>query len=145
MATLTMERTFKAPLEKVYAHITRMEHLLNWWGPEGTTIDDHNLSFADAGPWFAVMVGPTGQAAKVVGDVIRVDPPRSIELTLAFEMPDGKAGESTTIRFDLSPVDTGDTHLLLTQTGVNPDHIADMRDKGWNSALDRLENLVTKL
>ena len=143
MATLTMERTFSAPLEKVYAHITRTEHLLNWWGPEGTTIDDHNLSFADAGPWFAVMVSPSGEPAKVIGEVISVNPPRSVELTLAFEMPDGTAGEETTIRFDLNPVDTGDTHMLLTQTGVRPEYIEDMRNKGWNSAFDRLENLIT--
>lgn len=143
MATLTMERTFAAPLEKVYAHITRTEHLLNWWGPDGTTIENHSLSFADAGPWFAVMVSPSGEAAKVVGNVLSINPPNSVELTLAFEMPDGSVGEETTIRFDLNTVDTGDTHMLLTQTGVRPEYIEDMRNKGWNAAFDRLGNLLT--
>ncbi len=143
MATLTMERVFKAPLEKVFAHITQTEHLLDWWGPEGTRIDDHKLSFSDAGPWFAVMISPSGDAAKVVGEVLHIDAPRSVEFTLAFEMPDGTAGEETTIRFDLNPVDTGATHMQLTQTGVRPEYIEDMRNKGWNSAFDRLESQLS--
>lgn len=143
MTTLKMERTFPASPERVFAFITQKENLLNWWGPEGTTIDDHSLSFAQAGPWYAVMVSPAGDPHKVVGDVINVNPPKSVELTLAFEMPDGNRGPESTIRFDVSPIDTGDTHLLLTQTGLNPAHIEDMQNKGWNSALARLETLVT--
>lgn len=143
MATLKMERTFPATPERVFAFITRTENLLNWWGPEGTTIEDHNLSFADASPWYAVMVSPAGDPHKVVGEVIQVTPPKSVELTLAFEMPDGTHGPKSTIRFDVSPIDTGGTHLLLTQTGLNPDHIEDMRTKGWNAALDRLEKIIT--
>lgn len=142
MATLTMERTFPATPDRVFTFITQMENLLNWWGPEGTTIEDHNLSFAEAGPWYAVMVSPAGDPHKVVGEVLQVTPPKSVELTLAFEMPDGSHGPKSTIRFDVNPIDTGGSHLLLTQTGLNPDHIEDMRNKGWNAALERLENLI---
>ena len=42
MATLTMQRVFDAPLAKVFDFLTQTENLLNWWGPEGTNIRDHN-------------------------------------------------------------------------------------------------------
>ncbi len=142
MATLTMQRVFDAPPAKVFEFLTQTENLLNWWGPKGTKIRDHSLDFSKVGPWFAVMVGPNGGVAKVGGDVLEVRAPHAIELTLRFMMEDGFGPEST-IRFEVSASDTGGTYLLLTQTGLDPEHIDDMMKKGWNAALLRLENLVT--
>lgn len=143
MAMLTMQRVFDAPPAKVFEFLTQSENLLNWWGPEGTVIRDHNLDFSKVGPWFAVMIGPEGGAAKVGGQVLEVNAPHAIELTLSFVMEDGHGPEST-IRFEVSASDAGGTHLMLTQTGLDPAHIDDMMNKGWNAALLRLENLVTK-
>ncbi len=66
-----------------------------------------------------------------------------VELTLGFALEDDTRGPESVIRFTLSTTPTGDTKLQLTQSGLNPEHIADMRDKGWASALARLETLVT--
>ncbi|MGE4611395.1 MAG: SRPBCC domain-containing protein [Paracoccaceae bacterium] len=143
MATLTMQRVFDAQPAKVFEFLTQTENLLNWWGPEGMKIHNHSLDFSKVGPWFAVMVGPEGGAAKVGGQVLEVNAPHAIELTLNFVMEDGHGPEST-IRFEVSASDTGGTHLLLTQTGLDPEHIEDMMKKGWNAALLRLEILVTK-
>jgi uncharacterized protein YndB with AHSA1/START domain len=144
MARLTMQRVFDATPAKVFEFLTQTKNLLNWWGPEGTQIHDHSLDFSQVGPWFAVMVGPQGGSAKVGGQVLEVDTPHAIELTLSFVMEDGHGPEST-IRFEVSASDTGGTHLLLTQTGLDPEHIDDMMNKGWNAALLRLEKLVTKI
>jgi len=143
MATLTMQRTFDASPDRVFEFLTQSDNLLNWWGPEGTIIRDHSLDFSKVGPWFAVMVGPDGGAAKVGGQVLEVTPPHAVELTLSFVMEDGHGPEST-IRFEVSARDTGGTHLMLTQSGLDPEHIEDMMNKGWNAALLRLEILVTK-
>jgi uncharacterized protein YndB with AHSA1/START domain len=138
-----MQRMFDAPPAKVFDFLTQTENLLNWWGPEGTRIRDHSLDFSKVGRWSAVMVGPEGGAAEVGGQVLAVNPPYFVELTLSFVMEGGRGPEST-IRFEVSASDAGGTHLLLTQTGLDPEHIDDMMNKGWNAALLRLENLVTK-
>lgn len=138
-----MTRIFAAPQDKVFAHLTQTGFLLDWWGPEGTTIADHNLSFAAPGPWSATMVGPQGHGATVGGEVRTVSPPDMVELTLSFAMEDDTRGPTSVIRFTLSTPAPGKTKLQLTQSGLDPAHIADMRDKGWNSALARLERLVT--
>uniref|UniRef100_A0AAN0MC84 SRPBCC domain-containing protein n=1 Tax=Yoonia rhodophyticola TaxID=3137370 RepID=A0AAN0MC84_9RHOB len=74
MATLQMSRIFAAPQAKVFAHLTQTDFLLNWWGPEGTRIRAHALSFAKPGPWSATMIGPQGDAAIVGGEVRQVRP-----------------------------------------------------------------------
>lgn len=138
-----MTRVFDAPVERVFAHLTETEFLLNWWGPEGTRIADHQLSFAAPGPWSATMIGPQGHPATVGGMVRLVEPPHMVELTLSFAMENDTRGPESTIRFTLAAAPDGQTQLTLTQSGLNPEHIADMRDKGWNSALARLAQLVT--
>ncbi len=143
MSTLEMTRIFTAPQDKVFRHLTETEFLLDWWGPEGTRIADHNLSFAAPGPWSATMVGPQGHGATLGGEVRVVEPPNMVELTLSFALEDDTRGPESVIRFTLSTTPDGDTKLQLTQWGLNPEHIADMRDKGWASALARLETLVT--
>lgn len=142
MATLRMERYFAATPEKVFAFITHMDNLLQWWGPEGTTIAEHNLDFSKVGDWSATMVSPGGDGHRVGGSVVAIEPPNFVELTLRFMMPDGD-GPQSTIRFETKPDPSGGTHFLLTQSGLEEHHIADMRDKGWASALQRLENLIS--
>lgn len=143
MATLTMQRMFDAPPAKVFDFLTKTENLLNWWGPEGTQIREHQLDFSKTGAWSAVMVGPQGGAQEVGGTVLEVNAPNAVELTLSFMMG-AERGPESTIRFEVSASDTGGTHLLLTQTGLDPEHIDDMMNKGWNSALSRLEQLILK-
>ena len=138
-----MIRLFAAPKDRVFMHLTETEFLLNWWGPEGTTISEHTLSFATTGPWSATMVGPQGHGATVGGEVRAVDAPNMVELTLSFAMENDTHGPQSVIRFTLASTPDGQTEITLTQSGLNPEHIADMRDKGWNSALARLENLIT--
>lgn len=141
MSTLKMERTFAAAPETVFAFVTQMDNLLQWWGPEGTTIAEHNLDFSKPGDWSATMVSPGGDAHKVGGTVLAIDPPNFVELTLRFIMPGGD-GPPSTIRFETKSTSSGGTHFLLTQSGLEEKHIADMRDKGWASALTRLEQLI---
>lgn len=142
MATLTMERQFSTTPTKVFDFITQSSNLLQWWGPEGTEIRDHDLDFSRLGSWKATMIGPQGHGATVGGNVIAIDPPNFVELTLSFALEDGQSGPESTIRFDCHPVGNG-TKFVLTQTGLDPAHIEDMRTKGWNAAFARLENLIT--
>ena len=142
MSTLEMERHFAAGPAEVFARLTRTEFLLQWWGPEGTSIGEHDLDFSRPGPWSATMISPGGHAATVGGEVLRLEPPFLVELTLSFAEGGGR-GPKSVIRFELAASDKGGTHLRLTQSGLEAEHIADMRDKGWASALRRLENLIS--
>jgi uncharacterized protein YndB with AHSA1/START domain len=143
MSTLRMDRHFPVAPPVVFAFVTQSDNLLQWWGPEGTSITEHDLDFSRLGYWSATMVGPQGHAARVGGEVIEVDPPNAVALTLRFYMDGGERGPTSTIRFEMDSDGAGGTRFRLIQTGLKADEIADMQTKGWASALLRLERLLT--
>ena len=142
MSLLKIERTFPASPEKVFAFVTQMENLLQWWGPKGTSIGEHNLDLSQLGDWFMVMVDPNGGRHRVSGEVLSIDPPRSVEFSLIVH--DGKGGRmiDSVVRFQVSPIDTGGTHFLLTQSGLSDAEIELQSKQGWASTLSRLEELL---
>lgn len=144
MATLTMERNFNSPPEHVFEFITKMGHLLEWWGPPGTRIEEHNLDFSKTGPWWAYMVGPQGHGARVEGEVVDINPPHWVELTLGFAQEGKGVGEESLIRFEVKPDGKGGTNFSLTQSGLRAEYIEDMRTKGWNAAFEQLRQLIEK-
>ncbi|GAA4271814.1 SRPBCC domain-containing protein [Aquimarina gracilis] len=58
--TLTLERTFDAPIELVWEAWTQPEHIAQWWGPKGmkTEVIAHN--FEVGGSWKYSMKMPDG-------------------------------------------------------------------------------------
>jgi uncharacterized protein YndB with AHSA1/START domain len=58
--TLTLKRTFKAPIKLVWEAWTKPEHIANWWGPKGmnTKVVEHNFSVG--GQWKYTMEMPDG-------------------------------------------------------------------------------------
>jgi len=58
--TLTLKRTFDAPLKLVWSVWTQPEHIAEWWGPKGmkTEIVEHN--FKVGGSWKYSMKMPDG-------------------------------------------------------------------------------------
>ncbi len=58
--TLTLENTFKAPIELVWEAWTQPKHIAQWWGPKGmkTEVVEHN--FFPGGTWKYVMTMPDG-------------------------------------------------------------------------------------
>ncbi|MEX0273399.1 MAG: SRPBCC domain-containing protein [Flavobacteriaceae bacterium] len=58
--TVTIQRTFDAPLALVWQAWTQPEHLMQWWNPQGmpTEIAEHH--FHVGGTWKYVMTMPDG-------------------------------------------------------------------------------------
>ena len=144
MSLLRIERTFPASPEKVFAFVTQMDNLLRWWGPKGTGIAEHNLDLSRTGEWFFVLIDPMGGHNRVTGEVLSIDPPRSVEFTLIVH--DGKGGQmiDSVVRFEVSPIDTGGAHFLLTQSGLTDEEIELQSKQGWASTLSRLEELLNE-
>jgi len=70
--TLTIERTFNAPLDLVWQAWTRPEHIANWWGPKGmeTEILEHN--FQVGGHWKYRMQLPDGSEFITEGTYLEI-------------------------------------------------------------------------
>ena len=62
--TLSLKRTFNAPVKLVWEAWTRPEHIGNWWGPDGFTTTIHKMDLRPGGEWDLVMHGPDGTGYK---------------------------------------------------------------------------------
>ena len=58
--TVTIKKTFNAPIELVWEAWTQPEHIAKWWSPKGmeTKVDEHN--FKVGGKWKYTMEMPDG-------------------------------------------------------------------------------------
>jgi len=74
--TLTLERTFNAPIQLVWEAWSQPEHIKNWWGPKGmeTKVIEHNFSVG--GQWKYSMAMPDGSefiAEGVYSEIVELE------------------------------------------------------------------------
>jgi uncharacterized protein YndB with AHSA1/START domain len=58
--TLSIQRTFKAPVQKVWKAWTEPKEISKWWAPSGTDISILEHNFRVGGQWNYVMFMPNG-------------------------------------------------------------------------------------
>lgn len=142
MPNLILERRFAAAPERVFAFISKTEHLLKWWGPEGMHVPLHSLSFEAPGPWMSVMQNAEGQQYKVSGQVTHVDPPNSIGFTWGWHDENDQRGVESHVTIRLVPEQAGGTALTLTHVDLPDQGSADNHSLGWGSSLNKLDQLA---
>lgn len=59
--SVTVNRTFKAPLEKVWDAFTNHETLDKWWAPKPWKCRTKRQNFSNGGEWLYAMVGPENE------------------------------------------------------------------------------------
>ena len=152
---LVIERTFDAPIEKVWAAWTEPEHIAKWWGPKNFTSHDNRIDLRVGGKNILVMHGPVGTEWDYDmysgGTYKEIVEHKKIVVTDSFMDKDGnvvspeKYGMSgdfpkellVTIEFESLP--DGKTHLKVTHQGMPAGEGADQAEAGWNESLDKLE------
>jgi uncharacterized protein YndB with AHSA1/START domain len=141
-ATLSLERSFDAPREAVFAAWTDPEVLRRWWaaGPDWDT-PEAEVDLRIGGGYRLAMRDPgSGDVHVVVGEYTEVVPPERLAYTWTWEHDSpGSAGSIVTVLFR----DDGDrTTVLLTHTGFTEAAAVDRHEHGWGAVLDSLERRV---
>jgi uncharacterized protein YndB with AHSA1/START domain len=57
---IVLSRMYEAPRERVFDAFTAVEHLQQWWGPDGFTITSDEFDMRPGGVWRFTMHGPDG-------------------------------------------------------------------------------------
>lgn len=155
--TLTIERTFDAPKEKLWRAYADKEWFESWWGPEGWQTTTKEFDFvvggkihygmkcvdANQGEWF-------GQESWGLMKLVSVDAPNSFEAHDYFSRPDGTIDEAMpNQRFVVELVETdGQTTLVsrsICETAEQLEQLVKMgMVEGFSSQLNRLEVLLAK-
>ena len=142
MAELTIERQLNAPIETVFAFVTKHDNLMKWWGPEGMTLPDIALDFTSPGPWHSVMENDKGQKFTVSGQVTSVDAPNSVGFTWAWHDENDQRGEESHVVISLADNGDGTTSLTLHHLQLFNAEAAENHNQGWTSSLRKLERMA---
>lgn len=139
--TLTIEKTFNAPIELVWQAWTQPEHIAKWWGPQGMEVNIVEHNFSIGGKWKYVMLMPDGNKFVTEGSYSEIIEKEKIVTTADFK-----------------PMTEGvELHILLKKDGdkthftfnvVHPtEEYCRQQEKmgfynGWGATFDRLQAVL---
>ncbi|WP_108804030.1 SRPBCC domain-containing protein [Aquimarina sp. Aq107] len=139
--TLSLTRTFNAPIELVWEAWTQPEHIAQWWGPKGMKTKVISHDFSVGGTWKYSMLMPDGNEFISEGVYIEIIEHKKISSSANFKpMTEGveiqalfeKDGDKTNFTFNV----------------VHPtEEYCQQQEKmgfmnGWGSVFDRLKDFV---
>lgn len=142
--TLTLKRTFNAPVALVWKAWTQPEHIAQWWGPKGmeTKVVEHD--FTVGGQWKYAMTMPDGN--EFVGDGVYSEIIELEKIVSTANFKPMTEGVEIQALFEAN----GD-QTLFTFNVVHPtEEYCKQQEQmgfynGWGSTFDRLENYVNNL
>jgi uncharacterized protein YndB with AHSA1/START domain len=127
----TLEQTYAAPAERVYAYFTDPELLVRWFCPNPDLPTTAELDVQPGGGWRVEM----GDWV-VGGSYVEVEPPSRLVFTFDWEDDDEGA---TTVTVQITP--EGDaTRLVLEHEEYANDSA---HEEGWLLTLARLDGLLS--
>jgi uncharacterized protein YndB with AHSA1/START domain len=147
--TLTIERTFEAPIARVWAAWTQSELLEKWWAPAPWKARTKSFDFSEGGHWHYYMEGPEGERHWSLVQYRKIEPQES------FTGFDTFCDEHGTRNEDLPAMEwdnrfkafNGHTEVRVIATFVSAEdlkRIVEMGVKeGFTTAMDQLEALLS--
>ena len=142
--TLTLNKTFNAPVKIVWEAWTNPGHVIQWWAPRGMKIDVVEHNFKVGGRWKYTMPMPDGSLFISEGQYLEIEPFRKIVTTADFKpMTEGvelhvlfgEDGEKTNFTFSVVHA-TEEYCRLQEKMGFY---------NGWNSAFDRMDAVIKSI
>lgn len=142
--TITIQRTFNAPISLVWQAWTRAEHIAEWWSPKGiqTKVLEHD--FKVGGKWKYSMPMPNGQEFIAEGEYTEIIEFEKITSSANFRpMTEGVEIQSL---FKANGDKTDFTFKVIHPT----EEYKTQQEKmgimnGWGSVFDRLQGLLSKM
>lgn len=142
MPDLELTRHYDAPPEQVFRTVTDPAMLMQWWGPEGITVESGDLNLSRTGPWGSVMINAEGGRYKVTGQVTHIDPPRSVGFTWAWHDDKDARGAESHVTFSMEAAAGGGTTFRLVHQDLPDADAAANHNQGWTSSLRKLDAIL---
>jgi len=113
---IVFARVLEAPSEIVFEAWTDPEQLEAWFGPDGLSIQTHEIDVREGGLWRFDMVGSGGVRHDNRMIFLRIDRPRSIEVDYGSDKDDDPGRFRMLITFD----EQSDGKTVLTMRQMHP-------------------------
>jgi len=141
--SVEIKRFIKAPRDRVYAAWTDPAQLRQWFGPEN--VQTHDL-IADArmgGTFRWDLTNSEGEKMTCRGEYRELQPGKKIVFTWQWEDDEDWENHISIVTVELDDADGG-TELRLIHEHLPNEESRDGHTRGWNSALDKFEKLVSR-
>jgi glutathione S-transferase len=133
---LTLERTIRAPREKVFEAFVTPELMKTWMCPRGMAIPEVSADPHPGGRYSVTMQARDGDRFTAGGIYQEVEPPELLVYTWQWQ-GEGMPNVETLITVRFTERD-GATHVRMTHSGFPDAGLRDSHDSGWNSSLNNL-------
>jgi uncharacterized protein YndB with AHSA1/START domain len=137
---LRIERTFDAPVERVFEAWTSEEVLRRWlYGMPGWETPTAEVDLRVGGRIRIVMRDPLDRTeAGATGEYRVVDPPRRLVFTWVW---DDQPDRPQLIELEFSEQE-GATTVLMTNSSIPTEARSESQQRGWNVCYDNLDRLL---
>jgi uncharacterized protein YndB with AHSA1/START domain len=139
--TLTIERTYAAPAERVFDAFTSEEVMRRWWHPAPDwDTPEASVDLRVGGRVRVVMRDPESDVRYGGGGAYtEVDPPRRLVFTWIWD--DDRDQVQQLIEIDFEEID-GLTAVRFTHRDLWDEAAVRSHEEGWNAAFDNLARIV---
>lgn len=160
MSDITIERTFRAPVERVWKAWSEPEMIKKWWGPKDFSAPDVAIDFRVGGKYLYSMrddkglAGQKGRKFWSTGTYSEIEPGKKIKVTDSFADEKGNVVSSeeygmkgfpremmVTVSFETAD---GGTKMTLRHEGLPEGGMGEQTEQGWQQSLDKLEKALTE-
>ncbi len=139
--TLTIEKTFSAPVQVVWDAWTKAEHILKWWAPNGMDIRVIEHDFRVGGKWKYAMPMPDGN--EFISEGIYKEIVELQKIVTSADFKPMTEGVELQTYFEADGQKTKFTFSVIHATAEYCKRQEEMGFyNGWGSALDRLEKVL---
>jgi len=141
--TLTIKRTFSAPIKLVWEAWTQPEHVAQWWGPKGMNTEVIEHDFKVGGNWKYAMLMPDGKEFITEGVYSVI-----VELEKIFSSADFKP-MTEGVEIQAIFEENGDnTNFIFNVVHPTEEYCKQQEEmgfyNGWGSTFDRLNEYLEK-
>jgi uncharacterized protein YndB with AHSA1/START domain len=135
--SLVVQRTIRAPVERVFEAWTRPEQLLLWWGPRPVQCNEASVDLRVGGSYRLGNLLPDGQVLFIFGEFELVEPPRRLVYSWHLEREAGVVTEASRVSVRFEPVPSG-TNVVVVHERIDTEATRSDHEQGWRGCLDNL-------
>jgi len=139
---LEISRVIEAPRDRVYAAWTDPEQLKQWFGPENVKTRELVADARVGGTFRWDIINSEGEEMTMRGEFRELQPDKKIVFTWQWEDDEDWENHISIVTVELYDRDGG-TELRLTHEQLPNEESRDGHTRGWESALDKLERLLS--
>jgi uncharacterized protein YndB with AHSA1/START domain len=139
--TVTLERVFRAPVEKVRGMWTTKQGLAKWYWPEPLVAKVVSLDLRVGGGFEIAAEGLSHTSRSTFTEIV---PPRRLVMLARIDFIADTPPYDRTDVLELHPVPEG-TRMTFTSTELHDPHWQRMSELGWNGSFDKLARALEAL